>query len=145
MNKIRRLLLIPIYLISLSVIGQVYIYDGHGNIIGGSHIKFKPGAPIKLTDSLTNNYYILDSVRVMITAYDKTGKEIWKTDPYKDNKLPEYRMKRPVIVDFKFVTESWCYEDKLKKGTKTIWIIYINTQFGYINLNDGKFIFCGQD
>ncbi len=146
MKKIKIfLLLISICLISLNAIGQTYIYDGQGNIIGGSHMRYKPGNSVKLTDSLTNNYFLLDSSHVNITAFNKSGKEIWKTDPYKDSELPEYRTKRPVIVNFEFVTEHWCYGDDLKKGTKTIWINYNNTQAGYINLDNGKFNFCGQD
>jgi len=123
--------------------GQTYNYDGQGNIIGGSHIKFRPGNEVKILDSLTNNYYILDSSHIYITAYDKAGKILWKADPYIDSKLEEYRVTRPVIVNLKFITSHWCYHGDDPK--KTIWINYNNTQAGYIDLNSGKFHFCGQD
>jgi hypothetical protein len=122
---------------------QTYVYDGQGNIIGGSHIKCRPGNELKIMDSLNNNYYILDSSHIYITAYNKVGQKLWKTDPYKDSKIEEYRVTRPVIVNFEFITSHWCYgRDKSKKS---IWINYNNTQAGYIDLNSGKFHFCGQD
>jgi hypothetical protein len=127
---------------TFNAIGQTIIYDGKGNIIAGTHIKFRPGNEVKILDSLTNNYYVLDSSHIYITAYNKDGKELWKTDPYKDSKIEEYRVIRPVIVNFEFITSHWCYRNKLKK---TIWINYNNTQAGYIDLNSGKFHFCGQD
>jgi hypothetical protein len=57
---------------------QTYVYDGQGNIIGGSHIKFRPGNELKITDPLNNNYYILDSSHIYITAYNKAGQKFGK-------------------------------------------------------------------
>jgi hypothetical protein len=80
------------------------MYDGSGHVIGGSFIKIPQGKPINLIDSASGNTYQLDSAHIMFTALDKSGKRLWKTDPWKDNNISVYRTKRPVIVDFKIVT-----------------------------------------
>jgi hypothetical protein len=134
-----------ICIISFHLSGQVIYYDGHGNVIGGSHIRTKPGKPLILVDSLTNNRFVLDSAHIFITAYDKNGKILWKTDPFIDNSLEEYRTKRPFIVNFQFTVNHWCSKGNVEDGTKVIWINYINTQAGYIETKSGKFHFCGQD
>lgn len=120
------------------------IYDGNGNVIGGTHIKTRPPQKVRLVDSSTNNAFVLDSTHVYITAYNKTGGVLWKTDPWKDNKIEVYRTNRPIIVDMMFGADPG-YFDKSKKGEKVIWIRYINTQFGFIDLKTGKFYFEGQD
>jgi hypothetical protein len=128
-------------LISFCVFGQTtVIYNAQGKVIGGSHIKTKPGKSIMLLDSLTKNYFVLDSAHIYITAYDKKGKKLWKTDPYKDNNMGEYRTNRPIIVDFEFVTENW-HSSKVV----TIVIVYDNTEFGYVNLETGRYISRGRD
>jgi hypothetical protein len=121
-----------------------WVYDGQGNVIGGSGKRIKVGA-VKLVDSLTNNYYIMDSTHIYITAYNKSGKVLWKTDPYKDNSIGEYRTKRPVIVHYGFGESHNFFSDKIKEGSKVIWITYNNTQFGFIDLKSGKYYWCGQD
>jgi len=120
------------------------IYDAHGSVIGGTHLKTRPPEKVTLTDSSTNNSFVLDSTHVYITAYNKTGGILWKTDPWKDNKIEVYRTNRPIIVDMVFGAAPG-YPDKSKKGEKVIWIEYINTQFGFIHLKTGEFYFMGQD
>jgi hypothetical protein len=128
-------------LISFCMFSQTtVIYNSQGNVIGGSHIKSTSGKIIKLVDSVTKNYFILDANHIYITAFDRTGKKLWKTDPYKDSNMGEYRTKRPLIVNFEFSSDNWC-----SGNTKVIWINYNNTQAGYIDLKTGKFSFCGQD
>ena len=115
-------------------------YNAQGKVIGGTHIKTKPGDSIKITDPDTKNYYVLDAPHIYITAYDRNGKKLWKTDPYMDNQMGEYRTKRPVIVDFKFVTENFS-----STKVETISIVYDNTEFGYENLKTGKYHSLGRD
>lgn len=118
---------------------QTYVYDGQGNLIAGSHIKSKPGSTLVLKDSLTGNIFLLDSTHINIYAFNTKGDTLWKTDPWKDNKLEVYRVKRPVIVDFDFATNKWT------DNKEVIWIVYNNTQFGTINKEVGKFRWMGQD
>ena len=118
---------------------QTYIYDGHGNLIGGSHIQLKPHISYILEDSITGTRFILDSNHINIYALSKIGDTLWKTDPWKDNKLDTYRFTRPVIVYYKFANSV------RTKNEEVIWIIYINTQFGIIDKKTGKFRFMGQD
>jgi hypothetical protein len=120
------------------------IYDGQGNVIGGSFIKIPQGKPMSLTDSVSGNVYSLDSSHIMITALDKTGKILWKTDPWKDNKIEVYRTNRPVIVDFN-IQNTYRDFGAVPKGTKVLWIVYLNTQFGFLDLATGKFSWLGQD
>ncbi len=118
---------------------QTYIYDGQGNLIAGSHIRTKPGSTIVLKDSLNGIKYLLDSMHINIYAINAKGDTLWKTDPWKDNKLEAYRVDRPIIVDFDFSTS------KRTDNKEVIWIVYNNTQFGTINKETGKFFFRGQD
>ena len=120
------------------------IYDGNGNVIGGTHIKTRPGNKVTLTDSSTKNTFVLDEEHVFITAYSKIGTILWKTDPWKDNNLMVYRTNRPVIVNMAFDVNPG-YPDESKKGERVIWIEYINTQFGFIDPKTGRFYFMGQD
>ena len=65
-------------LISFCAFGQTtIIYNAQGKVIGGSHIKTKPGDSIKIIDPGTKNYYVLDAPHIYITAYDKNGKKLW--------------------------------------------------------------------
>ena len=122
----------------------VIIYDGNGNVIGGSYIKSRPPYPIILSDTLTNVKFVLDTSHVYITAYNSSGNILWRTDPWKDDKIEVYRTNRPIIVNMHFDTNPG-YPDKTKKGEKVIWIQYINTQSGFIDLKTGAFYFVGQD
>jgi hypothetical protein len=122
----------------------VIIYDGNGNIITGSHIKSRPPSQIVLNDITTHTRFVLDTSHIYITAYGASGKILWKTDPWKDNKIEIYRTNRPVIVNMQFDTNPG-YPNKNNKGEKVIWIQYINTQFGYLDLRTGAFYFLGQD
>jgi hypothetical protein len=92
-----------------------------------------------LIDNFTGVKYIIDKDRIYITAIDKNGKQLWKTNPVVDAKLEEYRVKRPVIVYFVFD------KDKTDKNKQVISIAYNNSQFGYLNKLTGKFDFAGQD
>jgi len=123
----------------------IWIYDGQGNVIGGSRMKKGPQKSVKLTDSISNDSYILDSAHITITAYDRFDKKIWSTDPYKDNSIEEYRTKRPIIINYGFGKSPNYFPDKIKEGLKVIWITYNNTQFGFIDIKTGKYYYCGQD
>ncbi|WP_375418035.1 hypothetical protein [uncultured Hymenobacter sp.] len=92
-----------------------------------------------LVDKATSLKYIIDKKRIRISAVDKVGKVLWITDPAVDNKLEEYRVKRPTIVYFNFGG------DRTKANREVIWITYINTQFGYLDKKTGKFTWLGQD
>ena len=92
-----------------------------------------------LIDKITGVSYIIDKKRIYIKAIDKSGKELWKTDPAVDNKLEEYRVKRPTIVYFSFKS------DKFTGNKEVIAISYNNSQFGYLDKKNGHFQFEGQD
>jgi hypothetical protein len=97
---------------------------------------------LTLQDSVTKTKFILDSAQITITAIDTNGKQLWQTDPWKDNKLKVYRIDRPIIVHFNLGKAGWNSSDPKKE---VIWIGYNNTQFGTLDKLTGKFIFLGQD
>ena len=80
--------------------------------------------------------FIVDKERIYVTAITSSGKLLWKTDPAFDNELPEYKTKRPKIVSFRF---------RKQQINEVIWIVYSNTQFGYLIKDNGKFQWLGQD
>ncbi len=99
-----------------------------------------------IIDSITNNYYVLDSTHTTITAYSYSKQIIWKTNPRRDNHLPEYRRPNPVITYYQIGEYSNNRVGNLiKRGEKVISIGYSNSQFGLLVLKTGKFIFLGQD
>jgi len=82
--------------------------------------------------------FVIDKSRTRITAIDKNGKQIWKTNPATDNKLEKYRVDKPTIVYFEFGND---YTGK----NQVIHIAYNNSQAGYLDKKTGHFYFQGQD
>ena len=92
-----------------------------------------------LIDNSSGSRFYLDTALINVCAFDKTGNLIWKTDPWKDNNLMEYRVKRPKIDYFKFEKNKWT------DSIEVIGIEYNNSQFGYLDKLTGRFTFQGQD
>lgn len=111
-----------------------------------AHYSYSDGPKVSKTivDSQTNNYYVLDSQHIYITAFNKDGIKLWQTDPWKDNGIEEYRTKRPLIVWFQFGLSHREYDQRYK-GHKVIHISYSNSQFGELDLANGHYYFAGQD
>jgi len=89
-----------------------------------------------LIDKTNGVRFIIDKKRINIKAIDKLGKVLWKTNLSIDNRIPEYKVKRPNVVFFAF---------RPKEKREVIAISYSNSQFGYIEKKTGKFHFEGQD
>jgi len=97
-------------------------------------------------DTINNVTFTVDSTEITITAIDLFGNILWKTDPWKDNKLPIYRHNRPVIKYFALDTiSSYFTDEKWHAGKKVISITHTNSQFGYVDRKTGEFFFLGQD
>jgi hypothetical protein len=90
----------------------------------------------KLIDTLTNDYFTLDSKHVVVTAFDKEGKILWKTNPYKDNKIEENGAGKIEIIHFDFTVIR-----SLSGKVKFIQIGYNNGNYGFLELKTGTFIF----
>ena len=129
MKPILITVLVSIFFLPCISYGQTYV----AHYIERDHIKSDT-----LTDNNTGVKFIIDKDRIFVKAVDKTGNQLWKTDPATDNMLPEYRVKRPVIVSFQF-------QRKINSGAEEIGIRYNNSQFGYLDKKTGKFQFAGQD
>ena len=80
--------------------------------------------------------YIIDSTRIYITAIDGDGKQLWKTDPFVDGKLPGFRVVRPVITGIRFTNA----EDK-----EIIAVGFSDHQFGVLYKKTGEFTYLGGD
>jgi hypothetical protein len=89
-----------------------------------------------LLDKQSENKYIIDKDRKTITAIDKKRNILWKTNPYKDSFLDEYRVKNPFIIKFKFL---------IINNKEVIYITYNNSVFGFILKTNGKFYWEGRD
>ncbi len=100
------------------------------------YVNVAPYRPIHLKDSILNNTYVLDSTHIFITAYDSSGKILWKTDPFVDNKIEDTRIARPIITWFYF--RNWRHNNQSERK-KVIWIRYNHRQAGYLDLITGKF------
>ncbi|MEQ8910561.1 MAG: hypothetical protein RIC95_15300 [Vicingaceae bacterium] len=97
-----------------------------------------------IIDQESNTSFTVDSSEILITATRKDS-ILWTTDPWLDNKLEIYRHNRPVITYFKLRTIKKPKRKYELKGQKFLRIGYSNSQFGDINISNGKFIFLGQD
>ena len=130
-------------LISFYMFGQTtLIFNAQGKLVGGSCLELN-GDSMKVTDPATKNYYILDASHIYITAYDSIGIKLWKTDPYldrMDRNMVEYTTKRPIIDHFEI--KPWNIHSK---KVDIIEISFDNHDFGYINLNTGKYTITGRD
>ena len=91
-----------------------------------------------IIDSESGTQYQLDTTQIYITAITSNNDTIWRTDPWKDNNLGEYRVKRPIIIYFMFKTDEIT-------GRKVIAIDYNSSQFGTVELKTGQFLFSGND
>ena len=129
--------LLAVLLLSTNIcFGQKVVeYIAHGTYENNLKI-------LTLQDFVTKTKFILDSAQITITAVDINGKQLWLTDPWKDNKLKIYRVDRPIIVSFYLGKAGWNSSDPKKE---VIWIGYNNTQFGTLDKCTGKFTFLGQD
>lgn len=110
----------------------------YGQYVGHATLRHKVTKDT-LVDNELKMKFILDSARIFISAFDSNHKLIWCTDPWTDNRLSEYRVKRSVIVRYGFVKNEWT------DGIERIWIVYNNTQFGTVDKLTGKFKWLGQD
>jgi len=95
-------------------------------------------------DQESNTKFTIDSSEILITA-TKNDSIIWTTDPWLDNKLEIYRHNRPVITYFKLRTVEKPKRKYETKGQKFLQVGYSNSQFGEVDIKNGRFIFIGQD
>jgi hypothetical protein len=124
-------ILVVIFLLAFSFVSRGQSYIAHYR--EPNHIKADT-----LIDGKTGVKFIIDKDRIFVKAINKAGKQLWKTDPAVDNKLEEYRFKRPVIVYFQL-------QKTQVNGLEEIAVSYNNSQFGYLDKKTGAFQFEGQD
>lgn len=107
---------------------------------------FKADYDYEIVDEKSEMKFSIDSTEIYVSAYNKDGKLIWKTDPWIDNKLRVYRHNRPVIVEFMFdKIPSSSTSKKWYPNKDVIWIRYSNSQMGWLDKLTGEFDYFGQD
>jgi hypothetical protein len=116
-----------------------YLCNGQNQYPGGPDIPTNKIEKRILIDSASKIRYVIDSTQTTIVALDYKNKVLWVSNPNRDNKLGNYRTFKPRMDNFGF--------KKLKDSDykEVIFVIYNNTQFGFIDKLTGKFTFLGQD
>ena len=76
-------------------------------------------------------------------ATDSRGKFLWRRNPFEDANLEPYRYKYPRIVWLGALSKF--QEDRFQGRGRFASISFNSTQFGAINIENGEFIFLGQD
>ena len=102
------------------------------------------GKEVRVTDSVSERYFVLDKEHRTVTGYDKNNTLLWKCDPRQDPAMTEYRQKDPVITVFTFVRPRPEQKEVLP-APPYIRVQYSNTQAGDIDPESGEFTFRGQD
>ena len=100
---------------------------------------------ITLIDKITHTRYVLDSTHMHIIAIDSSGKQLWKTNPWRKEISSDTLAKQPTIDIFSFdlnEIDSW-----LKKDDSVIGISYQyhHGPFGVINKKTGRFLLIGEN
>ncbi|MBI4851268.1 MAG: hypothetical protein HY819_05520 [Acidobacteria bacterium] len=84
-----------------------------------------------------------------ISAINKDGEVIWLRNPFEDANLKAYRVDYPQITYLgaaqKWMIDSMIVEDPVNSKHTFVEIDFNSSQFGVINLTNGKFTFMGQD
>ena len=98
---------------------------------------------ITLVDKVTHTRYVLDSMHIHITAIDSSGKQLWKTNPWRKEISSDTLAKQPTIDIFSFdlgTIGSWP-----KNDTSVIAISYQYRigPFGVIKKKTGEFLLIG--
>jgi hypothetical protein len=115
----------------------------NGHTIWESRKKSKEGKVVVIHDPVTKNDYVLDATHTVITAYDPLKRMLWRINPRINNHLSAYRHPNPVITYYQLDNAPDITPGSARE--KVIYISYSNSQFGYIELQKGKFIYQGQD
>ncbi len=86
-----------------------------------------------LTDSIIGRKYVLQPSKLIITAYDKTGLPLWKTNLRHSLGLSSWQSDRVEVVRFEFTS------DLKSRQIDAILVSFSNRQFGYLNKWTGEF------
>ena len=95
--------------------------------------------PIRITDKETGNVYEVQGDRRTVVAKKPNGEIIWKINPFVDSNMRPYRVDHPYINYF----VVWKYSTRPE--LPVLRICFNSSQFGDIELESGKFRYCGQD
>ncbi|MDR1305923.1 MAG: hypothetical protein LBK76_11995 [Verrucomicrobiales bacterium] len=100
----------------------------------------------KLTDPESGVVYVLSLDKRRVIAKSSTGQLLWDVNPYQDAKLSFYRIANPPITYFSFPTEQiWQSHKTLGSKKDFIHIQFKSSQGGFLQKQNGKFVFWGQD
>jgi hypothetical protein len=85
-----------------------------------------------------------------VWATDRSGRELWREDPFVTAKMKPYRIFVPLIDYVGTFGRGWFSEPReaeacADNGKEAVAIGYSSSQFGCLNARTGRFVFLGQD
>jgi hypothetical protein len=92
--------------------------------------------PFVFHDSVTGNYFYVESDGRHVACISPDGKILWCRDPSKEAGLGPYRFKHPIIIGISRWSDD--HEGKIGVG-------FNSSQFGSLDEKTGDFSFEGQD
>ena len=108
------------------------------------NVRYFENCDFTLTDSSSGYIFVLDSTHRIISAFEKSGRPLWKTDPSKEGIMTSHSIENPVVV---YIALGWthdCHWCRIPVDSRVIWIRYNNGQMGSLDLLTGSFRSGGQ-
>jgi hypothetical protein len=108
----------------------------------------EPGRALVYRDKQTDVLLYVESDGRHLAAVSPKGELLWVRDPFVDQNLCPYRTSRPIIV---YVgPTSWSGDETsiakhFKINSHVVEIRFDSSQFGVVDLSNGKFFFAGQN
>ena len=101
----------------------------------------KYGGPHTYKDPESKITFYVESDGRHVAAISEEGKMLWVRDPFVDAKLKPYRHPRPFIVKIERPSEN----DIGSIEGHFVMVSFSSSQFGILDIQNGKFIWLGQD
>ena len=98
---------------------------------------------ITLIDKITHAKYVLDSTHTYITAIDSSGKQLWKTNPWRKEISSDTLARQPTIDIFSFDLNEIDGWPKNDDSVIAISYQYRHGPFGVVKKKTGEFIEIG--
>ena len=100
---------------------------------------------ITLIDKVTHTRYVLDSTHMHIIAIDSSGKQLWKTNPWRKEISSDTLAKQPTIDIFSFDLNEIDTWPKNDSSVIAISYQYHHGPFGVIRKKTGEFLLIGEN
>jgi hypothetical protein len=108
----------------------------------------RAGRPLSYLDRQTDTLLYLEGDGRHLAAISPAGKVLWLRNPFVDADLCPYRNERPIVVSIGPVGgagREGRIAEKWKRKSHLIEIRFDSSQFGVVDINNGDFLFNGQN